>query len=54
MQYARNTTIAGGSVPVGLTHSDALVYYKFGGTTGDLTAGKVVIVLRTFDLGRFA
>ena len=54
VQSAGNTTIAGGSLPVGLTQSDALVYYKFGGTTGDLTAGKVVIGLRTFDLGRFA
>ena len=54
VQSAGNTTIAGGSLPVGLTQSDATVYYKFGGTTGDLTAGKVVIGLRIFDLGRFA
>ena len=54
VQSAGNTTIAGGSLPVGLTQSDAKVYYKFGGTTGDLTAGKVIIGLRIFDLGRFA
>ena len=54
VQSAGNTTIAGGSLPVGLTQSDTKVYYKFGGTTGDLTAGKVIIGLRIFDLGRFA
>jgi hypothetical protein len=54
VQSAGNTTIAGGSLPVGLTQTDATVYYKFGGTTGDLTAGKVIIGLRIFDLGRFA
>ena len=54
VQGAGNTTIEGGSLPVGLTQSDATVYYKFGGTTANLTAGKVVIGLRIFDLGRFA
>ena len=54
VQGAGNTTIEGGSLPVGLTQADATVYYKFGGTTANLTAGKVVIGLRIFDLGRFA
>ena len=54
VQSSGDTTIAGGSLPVGLTQSDTKVYYKFGGTTGDLTAGKVIIGLRIFDLGRFA
>jgi len=54
VQGAGNTTIEGGSLPVGLTQTDATVYYKFGGTTANLTAGKVVIGLRIFDLGRFA
>ena len=54
VQAAGNTTISGGSLPVGLTQSDATVYYKFGGTVANLTAGKVVIGLRVFDLGRFA
>ena len=54
VQVAGNTTIEGGSLPVGLTQADATVYYKFGGTTANLTAGKVVIGLRIFDLGRFA
>jgi len=54
VQVAGNTTIEGGSLPVGLTQTDATVYYKFGGTTANLTAGKVVIGLRIFDLGRFA
>lgn len=54
VQGAGNTTIAGGSLPVGLTQTDATVFYKFGGTTANLTAGKVVIGLRIFDLGRFA
>ena len=54
VQGAGNTTIEGGSLPVGLTQTDATVYYKFGCTTANLTAGKVVIGLRIFDLGRFA
>ena len=54
VQGAGNTTIEGGSLPVGLTQTDATVYYKFGGTVANLTAGKVVIGLRIFDLGRFA
>jgi len=54
VQGAGNTTIEGGSLPVGLTQADATVFYKFGGTTANLTAGKVVIGLRIFDLGRFA
>ena len=54
VQGAGNTTIEGGSLPVGLTQTDATVFYKFGGTTANLTAGKVVIGLRIFDLGRFA
>ena len=54
VQSAGTTTIAGGSLPVGLTQTDATVYYAFGGTTANLTAGKVVIGLRIFDLGRFA
>lgn len=54
VQTAGNTTIEGGSLPVGLTQTDATVYYKFGGTTANLTAGKVIIGLRIFDLGRFA
>ncbi|MBP51887.1 MAG: hypothetical protein CMI27_01950 [Opitutae bacterium] len=54
VQAAGNTTIAGGSLPVALNTADTLVYYKFGGTTGDLTAGKFVIGLRVLNLGRFA
>ena len=54
VQSAGTTTIAGGSKPVGLTQADAPVYYKFAGTVANLTAGKVVIGLRIFDLGRFA
>ena len=54
VQSSGDTTIAGGSLPVGLATSDTKVYYKFGGTVSTITAGKIIIGLRIFDLGRFA
>ena len=51
---AAATKIKGGSLPVGLATSDTKVYYKFGGTVSSITAGKIIIGLRIFDLGRFA
>lgn len=40
--------------PVGLTNSATDILAEFNGSTGALTAGKVVIGLKILDLGRFA
>jgi hypothetical protein len=54
VQAAGNTTIAGGAQPVEQKSSATDVIYTFGGTTGDVTGGEVIIGVRIFDPLRFS
>ena len=54
IQAAGNTTIAGGSLPVGGASADTAVYIKItDAAVASITAGEVVIGIRLIDLSRF-
>jgi hypothetical protein len=54
VQAAGNTTIAGGSLPVGGASADTAVYIKItDSAAASIAAGEVVIGIRLIDLSRF-
>ena len=54
VQVAGNTTIAGGSLPVGGASADTAVYIKItDAAAASISAGEVVIGIRLIDLSRF-
>jgi hypothetical protein len=55
VQAAGTTTIAGGSLPVGLTASDADILLEVtDANIASATAGEIVVAWRVVDLARFA
>lgn len=51
---AFEATNLGGLDLVGLTNTAATIYAEWNGTVASLTAGKVIIGIKFYDLGRFA
>jgi hypothetical protein len=53
VQGAGNSTYLAGWKPVGITATATPILAEWNGTTGDLTAGKVIVVVGVIDPGNF-